>query len=76
VHYINAIATLGIAYKRLGKKDEALKLFNQALNLAPNDQEIINNIGELLYEQEHYEKAAEQFLKALQIKVDGNIYSN
>ena len=68
--FVNAIATLGVAYKRMNKKDEALKQFNFALKYSPNDPDIINNIGGVLYDQEHYEKAAEQFLKALQIKHD------
>ncbi len=75
--YVEAVATLGVAYKRLGKKDEALKVLNQALTLAPNDQEVMNNIGSIFYEQEKYDKAAEQFLKALQLKPeDVEILSN
>ena len=62
---------LGMAFKRMGKKEEALKFFNQALTLTPNDFEVLNNIGNILYEQEKYEKAAEQFLKSLQIKPEG-----
>jgi len=74
---INAIATLGVAYKRMGKKDEALKYFQQALKLSPNDADVLNNIGSILYEQEQYDKSAEQFLKALQVKPeDVEVLSN
>jgi Flp pilus assembly protein TadD len=62
---------LGVAYKRMGKKEEALKFFNQALTHSPNDNEVMSNIGIILYEQEQYDKAAEQFLKALLIKPEG-----
>ena len=68
---MNAVATLGVAQKRLGKLEEAMKTLNRALALSPNDHEILNNIGELLYQQGSYEKAAESCLKALQVKGDG-----
>ncbi len=68
---LNAIIVCGIAYARMGKKDESLKTFSQALERSPNDHEIMNNIGSILYERGQYEGAAEQYLKALQAKPEG-----
>ena len=64
---------LGVAQKLIGKSEDALKTLNQALVLAPDDYDIMNNIGGVLYEQGAYEKAAEQFLKALALKGDGSV---
>jgi len=68
--FVNAIASLGLAYKKQGKNKEALEIYNRALKLSPNDSEIISNIGTTYYEKGEYEKAALQFLNALQIKHD------
>lgn len=68
--HANAIATLGLAYKRLNRKDEALEAYKKALKYSPNDNDTMNNIGTILYEKGEYEKAAEEFLKALQVKPD------
>ena len=69
----SAMTMLGIAYARMGKKEEALKTFGQALELAPEDYEIMTNIGNIHFEKKAYEGAAEQYLKALSIKADGKI---
>jgi len=69
--HLGSITNLGIAYKMLHKKDEALDYYNQALALEPNDYEILANIGSLYYDNGVYEKAVEFFLRALQIKEDG-----
>jgi Tfp pilus assembly protein PilF len=70
--YTNAMISLGITYAKMGKKDEALKTFNGAVEISPNDHELLNNIGNILYERGQYEGAAEQYLRSLQIKNDGN----
>ncbi len=69
----NAMASLGMVQKQQGNMDEALKLLNQALAGVPNDHEILNNIGCIFYARGSYEKAAEHYLKGLQIKPEGTI---
>ncbi len=66
--HLGAIVNLGVAYKKLRKRDDALNYFAQALALCPNDVDVISNLGTLQYDQGNYEKAVEYFLKALQIK--------
>ncbi len=44
------LATLGTALQRQGRRDEALKAFDKAVQLAPNDAELWENLGDVLVE--------------------------
>lgn len=45
----------------LGRTDEAIELFNRGFELAPDDPEIVTNLGRILYSQKDYERATEIF---------------
>lgn len=58
--------TLGIALQQQGK--DGVAALRQAVNLAPNDAGIHNNLGMLLKEQGMLDEALSSFRRALQIK--------
>ncbi len=49
-----------------GKLDEALKQYTDAQLIAPESPELHYNIGIILYRQQEYEKAAEEFQRSLE----------
>ncbi len=65
------MVNMGVAYKSLGRREDALQYYHQALSITPDDPEVINNIGSLNYALGQYEKAVEYFLRALEIKPNG-----
>lgn len=58
----------GKFYYRQQELNKALKDFNKALSINPNDVKALNNIGVLLHERKQYALAVEHFDKALQLK--------
>ena len=58
---------LGVIYQRQNKKIEALNANKKALNITPNDPEILNNLGVTLSDLREHKKAKEYFSKALLI---------
>jgi predicted O-linked N-acetylglucosamine transferase (SPINDLY family) len=58
---------LGAIYQRQNRKKEALNANKKALNIAPNNAEILNNLGVTLSGLKEYKKAEEYFSKALLI---------
>ena len=59
---------LGSIFYKQNRKKEALNANQKALNLAPNDFEILNNLGVVLKDLKRSEEAANAFKKALSIK--------
>ena len=56
-----AYGLLGIIYQRQGEYPLAEKNFTAALRLSPNDSNIRNNYGTLLYSTQRYKEAAKEF---------------
>lgn len=73
---IFALNILGIATQRAGRFPEALELYLRAIRLAETTSnqgrlvKTLNNLGLLYYNAEDYEKALEQFQRALSMQKD------
>jgi tetratricopeptide (TPR) repeat protein len=61
-----ALATIGLAAKRLGDFDEAEKVYRQALELSPDDAALWNNLGNLALNRKEVDEAIGHYEKALQ----------
>jgi len=59
---------IGAAYTRLEKYDEALRVFQKAIELNPNNADVYNNIGSTFYKKELYSKAISNFQTAIKIR--------
>lgn len=74
--------TLGVAYKGMGKTDDALESYRRALEFDPNDAEGYSNIGNIYAERKDFTVAKQFYLKAIEIDPSsakaynnlGNIY--
>jgi len=58
---------LGAALQRLGRQDEALKAFDKAVQLAPENAELWRNLGNALLELDRREDAVLSFQHALKL---------
>lgn len=70
VEMANAHYQLGISYLNEGKIQMAYVEFQKAIELNPDDKEVLNALGVVYLEFDNLPKAEESFLKA--IKVDSN----
>ncbi|HKU26059.1 MAG TPA: tetratricopeptide repeat protein [Candidatus Sulfotelmatobacter sp.] len=61
---------MGLAYRHLGRFDEALKNFNEGLKLNPRDASCLFNIGFIEERQGNYARADERFQQALRSNPD------
>jgi Flp pilus assembly protein TadD len=52
---------LGLAYRTLGLRAEALRVFTESATLVPPSNDLVLNLGQILFELEQYSQAAEQF---------------
>lgn len=59
------LAKIGFVYSMLGDTKKSLSYFDGALKLAPDDAEVLNNRGHVLYLQKRYKEALESLNKAL-----------
>ena len=59
---------------RLGKADESLELYQQALQLDPQNPALHNELGEALMEQGRYDESLKAFRQALQIEPNNARY--
>ena len=62
------LATLGIALQRLGRRDEAVKAFDKAPLLKPDDAELWRYLGDVLIELERAIEAVLSFQHVLRLK--------
>ena len=52
---------LGLSYRTLGNRQEALNVFSESARLAPPERDLVLNLGQVHFELEQYPQAAEQF---------------
>jgi tetratricopeptide (TPR) repeat protein len=64
---VEYLSTLGTALQRQGRRDEALKAFDKAVQLKPDDAELWKNLGVVLIELERATEAALTFQHVLKL---------
>ena len=67
-----AYNNLGCVKMALAQKDEAVKLFNKAHEIAANEGKVLNNLGVVALMNEDYKAAANYFEQAAKNGVDAN----
>jgi tetratricopeptide (TPR) repeat protein len=55
------IGEIGITYDLMGKGDEAMKTYEQALQLSPGNKDLLFNLGRLYFMRDDYANAVKQF---------------
>ena len=68
--YADALYYTAYSLDLLGKADEALGVYEKALEQSPNDVDLLFNLGRLHYMKSSYDKALEYFGKVLQSNPD------
>jgi protein O-mannosyl-transferase len=68
--YPQAHSNLGIGLAKLGRKEEALKEFSEAIRLGPNYRDAHNNMAVLLLELGRRNEAIAHFREALRLRPD------
>jgi tetratricopeptide (TPR) repeat protein len=64
------IGELGITYDLMGKGDEAMKTYEEALQAQPENKDILFNMGRLYLQREDHAKAIETLKKILNFSPD------
>jgi tetratricopeptide (TPR) repeat protein len=59
------IGELGITYDLMGKGDEAIKTYERALQMQPDNKDLLFNMGRLYMQREDYPRTIELFQKVL-----------
>ncbi|MBI4827756.1 MAG: tetratricopeptide repeat protein [Nitrospinae bacterium] len=70
VESVHVYNRLGIALRRKKRYDEAIKEYQKALKVAPNDEAIYYNMGRAWLEMGDYAKAEESLARALELDAD------
>ena len=60
-----AIFALGVLYDRDNKREDALRMYQQAVQLSPWNQKYLHNLADLYYEAKQYEPAIEKYKQIL-----------
>lgn len=68
--HIKSINALGVAYKREGKKEKALTVFQKSLSIDPFNYQILINMGRIYRDKGNLDKAEEHFKLASLISKD------
>jgi len=63
---------LGQEYSRRNQPEEAIRIYNQALSVCPNDADILNSLANVYFRQGKYEQAFPFYKKAIKL-VPGNV---
>ena len=63
-------SNLGVAYRALGKLDEAAACWRRALELNPDYVDALNNLGNVLREQGQLDQAVACYRRALELNPD------
>ena len=61
---------LGLSYRTLGLRLDALQVFTEAATHTPHEHDLILNLGQVHFELEQYDQAAEQFRTLTVIQPD------
>ena len=70
-HWIASVLFhLGLSFRALGFRPEALQTFTKAIKLTPHEPDLILNLGQVYFELEQYPEAAEQFRALTLIQPD------
>jgi tetratricopeptide (TPR) repeat protein len=64
------LASLGTTLQQQKRYDEALKVFDKAIQLSPHDAELWRQMGDILVEQEHHDQAFLSYQHALRLNPD------
>ncbi len=65
----SAYSTLGSLYRREGRLDDAIRAYQAAENITPNNSYPLINLGQLHFMRGEVDKASEQFSRALPISL-------
>ena len=65
--YHDAYGELGLAFYRLGQKEQALENYSKSLQYKPNNANVYSNMGIIYFERNNWTKAQEVYEKAVQI---------
>ncbi|HEY6185694.1 MAG TPA: tetratricopeptide repeat protein [Terriglobales bacterium] len=71
--YPQAHSNLGIVLAKLGRKEEALKEFSEAIRLSPNYRDAHNNMAVLLLKLGRRDEAIVHFREALRLRPDDDV---
>ena len=66
--HLGAAINLGLTLKTLGRTDEALAHYKAAIAHHPDDHELFNNLGSVLWERRRFDAAIACFRRALAIR--------
>lgn len=69
-----AIFSMGDAYLRENKIDSAVALYEKALNILPNNEDLLNRAGNLYSQKMNYDKAIAIYKKLTEMKPDNSWY--
>jgi tetratricopeptide (TPR) repeat protein len=64
------LASLGTTLRQQGRYEEALKVFDKAIQLSPDNAELWRQMGEILVQQERYDQALLSYQHALKLNPD------
>ncbi len=65
--YVDAMINMAFSYDFLGESEKAKETYLSALSKAPNNKDIVFNLGRLNFMQKNYEDAIENFKKVLEL---------
>jgi tetratricopeptide (TPR) repeat protein len=68
------IFSMADAYQRENKIDEAIALYEKALNIFPNDENILNRVANLYTQKTNYDKAIAVYKKLTDLKPENMWY--
>ncbi|MEZ4721019.1 MAG: tetratricopeptide repeat protein [Flavobacteriales bacterium] len=64
--FTDAQSELGLAYQRLGYRDQAEEIYREILKTKPTHKVTLNNMGTVLFEKAKFDQAIEYFKKAVE----------
>ncbi len=68
--YAEAIQRIAFSYDQLGQSEKAINAYKTALDIFPDNTDLIYNLGRLYYMQENYENAIENFKQIAEKNLD------